>query len=145
MSQPPRWMSLFGADPAINQSIAKRDVDGRYLITHDMGVVAEIADRVLVMYRARRWKRVPSNRFFMHRNILHPCAVSCCSATWCDERVRLSRRFPLISLEHPAKQAPPIERKRWWMANLFYECVILSPVSFAQRFVESRNAGSACR
>lgn len=26
---------------------------------------------------------------------LHPCAVSCCSATWCDERVRLSPTFPI--------------------------------------------------
>lgn len=26
---------------------------------------------------------------------LHPCAVSCCSATWCDERVRLSPTFPV--------------------------------------------------
>ena len=45
---------------------------GVIFITHDMGVVAEIADRVLGCIRARRWKRVPSNRFFMHRNILTP-------------------------------------------------------------------------
>ncbi|STM59099.1 glutathione transporter ATP-binding protein [Escherichia coli] len=45
---------------------------GVIFITHDMGVVAEIADRVLVMYQGEAVERVPSNRFFMHRNILTP-------------------------------------------------------------------------
>ena len=45
---------------------------GVIFITHDMGVVAEIADRVLVMYQGEAVETVPSNRFFMHRNILTP-------------------------------------------------------------------------
>ncbi len=72
MSQPPRWMSLFRRRSCNYQSIAKRDVDGRYLYHSRYGVVAEIADRVLVMYQGEAVETVPSNRFFMHRNILTP-------------------------------------------------------------------------
>lgn len=111
-----------------------------------MGVVAEIADRVLVMYQGEAVETGTVEQIFHAPQ--HPYTRALLAAVpqlGAMKGLDYPRRFPLISLEHPAKQEPPSSRKRWWMANLFYECVILSPVSFAQRFVESRNAGSACR
>ncbi len=69
---------------------------GVIFITHDMGVVAEIADRVLVMYQGEAVETGSVEHIFScTATSVHPCAVSCCSATWCDERVRLSPTFPI--------------------------------------------------
>ena len=46
------------------------------LITHDLGVVAEVADRVAVMYRARSWKRRPWLSYSPVRDI--PTRKACC-------------------------------------------------------------------
>lgn len=40
------------------------------LITHDLGVIAECADRVVVMYRGRKMEECDVNRFFSHAG--HP-------------------------------------------------------------------------
>ncbi|MDY2813087.1 MAG: ABC transporter ATP-binding protein [Dorea sp.] len=40
------------------------------LITHDLGVVAECADRVIVMYRGRKMEECEVNEFFLHAE--HP-------------------------------------------------------------------------
>ncbi|XPE66422.1 ATP-binding cassette domain-containing protein [Shigella flexneri] len=45
---------------------------GVIFITHDMGVVAENADWVLVMYQAEAVETDTVEHFFMHRNILTP-------------------------------------------------------------------------
>ena len=103
---------------------------GVIFITHDMGVVAEIADRVLVMYQGEAVETGTVEQIFHAPQ--HPYTRALLAAVpqlGAMKGLDYPRRFPLISLEHPAKQAPPSSRKRWWMANLFYECVILSPVS----------------
>jgi ABC-type dipeptide/oligopeptide/nickel transport system ATPase component len=40
---------------------------GLILITHDLGIVARIADRVAVMYAGRSWRRAPWRRCFASR------------------------------------------------------------------------------
>lgn len=103
---------------------------GVIFITHDMGVVAEIADRVLVMYQGEAVETGTVEQIFHAPQ--HPYTRALLAAVpqlGAMKGLDYPRRFPLISLEHPAKQASPSSRKRWWMANLFYECVILSPVS----------------
>ncbi|STI76861.1 glutathione transporter ATP-binding protein [Escherichia coli] len=62
---------------------------GVIFITHDMGVVAEIADRVLVMYQGEAVETGTVEQIFHAPQ--HPytrALLACCSATWCDERVR---------------------------------------------------------
>ena len=103
---------------------------GVIFITHDMGVVAEIADRVLVMYQGEAVETGTVEQIFHAPQ--HPYTRALLAAVpqlGAMKGLDYPRRFPLISLEHPAKQEPPIEQKRWWMANLFYGCVIWSPVS----------------
>lgn len=103
---------------------------GVIFITHDMGVVAEIADRVLVMYQGEAVETGSVEHIFHAPQ--HPYTRALLAAVpqlGAMKGLDYPRRFPLISLEHPAKQEPPSSRKRWWMANLFYGCVIWSPVS----------------
>lgn len=85
---------------------------GVIFITHDMGVVAEIADRVLVMYQGEAVETGSVEQIFHAPQ--HPYTRALLAAVpqlgamkWLD----YPRRFPLISLEHPAKQEPPIEQK----------------------------------
>ncbi len=93
--------------------LQKEMSDGRYLYSLTIwGVVAEIADRVLVMYQGEAVETGSVDRFFMHRNILTPVRLlAAIPQLGAMKGLDYPRRFPMISLEHPAKQAPPIEQK----------------------------------
>ncbi len=77
-----------------------------------MGVVAEIADRVLVMYQGEAVETGSVEQIFHAPQ--HPYTRALLAAVpqlGAMKGVDYPRRFPLISLEHPAKQEPPIEQK----------------------------------
>ena len=85
---------------------------GVIFITHDMGVVAEIADRVLVMYQGEAVETGTVEQIFHAPQ--HPYTRALLAAVpqlGAMKGLDYPRRFPLISLEHPAKQTPPIEQK----------------------------------
>lgn len=85
---------------------------GVIFITHDMGVVAEIADRVLVMYQGEAVETGTVEQIFHAPQ--HPYTRALLAAVpqlGAMKGLDYPRRFPLISLEHPAKQEPPIEQK----------------------------------
>ncbi len=75
-------------------------------ITHDMGVVAEIADRVVVMYGAKRSKTARSDRSFTRRQ--HPYTRALLAAVPQLGAMRgtdAPRKFPAV--REPAHGAPP--------------------------------------
>ncbi len=85
---------------------------GVIFITHDMGVVAEIADRVLVMYQGEAVETGSVEQIFHAPQ--HPYTRALLAAVpqlGAMKGLDYPRRFPLISLGHPAKQEPPIEQK----------------------------------
>ncbi len=85
---------------------------GVIFITHDMGVVAEIADRVLVMYQGEAVETGSVEQIFHAPQ--HPYTRALLAAVpqlGAMKGLDYPRRFPLISLEHPAKREPSIEQK----------------------------------
>lgn len=77
---------------------------GVIFITHDMGVVAEIADRVLVMYQGEAVETGTVEQIFHAPQ--HPYTRALLAAVpqlGAMKGLDYPRRFPLISLEHPAK------------------------------------------
>ncbi|STE59188.1 glutathione transporter ATP-binding protein [Escherichia coli] len=81
---------------------------GVIFITHDMGVVAEIADRVLVMYQGEAVETGTVEQIFHAPQ--HPYTRALLAAVpqlGAMKGLDYPRRFPLISLEHPAKTGPP--------------------------------------
>ncbi|EFB1727074.1 TPA: dipeptide ABC transporter ATP-binding protein [Shigella sonnei] len=73
---------------------------------------AEIADRVLVMYQGEAVETGTVEQIFHAPQ--HPYTRALLAAVpqlGAMKGLDYPRRFPLISLEHPAKQAPPIEQK----------------------------------
>ncbi|SAI10419.1 ABC transporter ATP-binding protein [Bordetella ansorpii] len=91
---------------------------GVVFITHDMGVVAEVADRVLVMFRGDKVEEGPSEQIFGAPQ--HPYTKALLSAVprlGAMQGTDLPARFPLLHVEdkiqvpEPATQVAPSDAK----------------------------------
>ncbi|KCV64603.1 ABC transporter, ATP-binding protein, partial [Bordetella bronchiseptica 99-R-0433] len=84
-------------------------------ITHDMGVVAEVADRVLVMYRGDKVEEGPSERIFAHpRHSYTQALLSAVPKLGAMQGTDQPARFPLLRVDgaaaaEPAQPATPAE------------------------------------
>ena len=82
----------------------QREMDmGVVFITHDMGVVAEVADRVLVMYRGSQVEEAPSSQIFAAPE--HPYTKALLSAVPRLGAMRgtdLPAKFELLRVDAPA-------------------------------------------
>ncbi len=72
-----------------------------FLITHDLGVVAKLCDRVAVMYAGREAEVAPTASLFRHPS--HPTPRNCSTACPTDngERLRAFLGWSLASSIHP--------------------------------------------
>ncbi|HEB1083865.1 TPA: glutathione ABC transporter ATP-binding protein GsiA [Escherichia albertii] len=85
---------------------------GVIFITHDMGVVAEIADRVLVMYQGEAVETGSVEQIFHAPQHSYTRALlAAVPQLGAMKGQDYPRRFPLISLEKLAKQERPIEQR----------------------------------
>jgi len=88
---------------------------GVVFITHDMGVVAEVADRVLVMYRGDKVEEGPSERIFAHpRHSYTQALLSAVPKLGAMQGTDQPARFPLLRVDgaaaaEPAQPATPAE------------------------------------
>jgi ABC-type transporter Mla maintaining outer membrane lipid asymmetry ATPase subunit MlaF len=64
-----------GADPRSDERVKQRVGAAIILITHDLGVVAEIAERVLVMYAGRKVEEAPVQKLQPHFDELEQCVA----------------------------------------------------------------------
>ena len=81
---------------------------GVIFITHDMGVVADIADRVLVMYRGEAVESGPVEAIFSRPQ--HPYTQALLAAVPRLGAMRgsdLPRRFPLLNGDGEEQEGPP--------------------------------------
>ncbi len=81
---------------------------GVIFITHDMGVVAEVADRVVVMWRGRKVEEGPAERIFQAPQ--HPYTKALLSAVPKLGALRgqdLPIRFPLLVVDDAKAEAAP--------------------------------------
>ncbi|KAG1248799.1 hypothetical protein G6F68_013644 [Rhizopus microsporus] len=77
---------------------------GVVFITHDMGVVAEVADRVLVMYRGDKVEEGPSEQVFSApKHSYTKALLSAVPKLGAMEGTDLPARFPLLQVEGQAQ------------------------------------------
>lgn len=75
------------------RKLCKERQVGMIIITHDMGVIAEITDRVAVLYRGKLVEQGPTNKVLGHPD--HPYTRSLISAVPRSD-IKL-RRFPMVT------------------------------------------------
>ncbi|MBV8875058.1 MAG: glutathione ABC transporter ATP-binding protein GsiA [Metakosakonia sp.] len=84
---------------------------GVIFITHDMGVVADIADRVLVMYQGEAVETGTVEQIFSApQHIYTKALLAAVPRLGAMNGSDLPRRFPLVSLQHPENQELEIEQ-----------------------------------
>ena len=84
---------------------------GVIFITHDMGVVADIADRVLVMYQGEAVETGSVEQIFnAPQHIYTKALLAAVPRLGAMNGSDLPRRFPLVSLQHPEHQEPETEQ-----------------------------------
>ncbi|MDU7132656.1 MAG: glutathione ABC transporter ATP-binding protein GsiA [Enterobacteriaceae bacterium] len=84
---------------------------GVIFITHDMGVVADIADRVLVMYQGEAVETGTVEEIFSApQHIYTKALLAAVPRLGAMNGSDLPRRFPLVSLQHSENQEPETEQ-----------------------------------
>ena len=82
---------------------------GVVFITHDMGVVAEVADRVLVMYRGDKVEEGPSEQIFAHPQHQYTQALlSAVPKLGAMTGTDLPARFPLVQMVGQGQATAPV-------------------------------------
>jgi oligopeptide/dipeptide ABC transporter ATP-binding protein len=99
------------------------------LITHDLGVVAEMSDEVIVMYAGTVMERAPRRTLFYHHH--HPYTEGLLASL--PARARPGQRLTPIagsppSLIHPPKGCPFAPRCRYVFDKCLVEAPPLAPV-----------------
>jgi peptide/nickel transport system ATP-binding protein len=95
------------------RSLVKDSGAGMLIITHDMGVIAEITDRVAVMYRGEVVEEGPTAKILHDPD--HPYTKSLISAVPRAD-VKLDR-FPLVELIESAGTRKPLDLKTHWLGR----------------------------
>ena len=84
---------------------------GVIFITHDMGVVAEVADRVLVMYQGEQVEQGPASEIFAHpREPYTQALLAAVPRLGSMHDTDLPALFPLLGTREPAADAAPSDR-----------------------------------
>ena len=86
---------------------------GCMLVTHDMGVVSNVTDRVAVMYRGELVEIGPTAKVLGHPE--HPYTRSLISAVPRSD-IKLDR-FPLVSYIEEAAEHQPLDIKNHWLGQ----------------------------
>ncbi len=95
------------------RELCKKNNVGCMLVTHDMGVVSNVTDRVAVMYRGDLVEFGPTAKVL--RTPEHPYTRSLISAVPRSDR-KLDR-FPLVSYIEEAKELKPLDVKSHWLGQ----------------------------
>lgn len=107
---------------------------GCILVTHDMGVVASVTDRVIVMYRGELMEQGATEQVLLAPN--HDYTKSLISAV--PQSIKKLDRFPLVSYIEDAKEYQPLDLKNHWLGRSQdepdYEGNILSVKDISLRF-----------